>query len=104
MMRSIGRSSRAAASAARLGSAVEAVWCRALDVTEEGAGAALPRHVGELVDRRDHEGRQAAIDFLVDDDDRQPFRAGERAIDVIAVDVEPLRRRRRRDAAGSVLA
>ena len=72
------------------------------DMSEEGAGAAFPRHVGELVDRRDHECRQAAIDFLVDDDDRQAV-GGKLTIGAVAMNVEPLWSRRGRAKPEAVL-
>ena len=78
-----------------LGSPIEPDGIVALDMAEEGACASFPRHIGEFVNRRDHKGRQPAIDLLVDDNDRQPVRPREIAVHIVAANVQALRRRRR---------
>jgi hypothetical protein len=55
---------------ARGAGAVEAVGVGAVDPAEERAHLAGPRHRRELVDGRDEEAREPAVDWLVDRDDR----------------------------------
>ena len=86
------------------GGAVEAPFVLAVDVAEEGAGLADPRQAGELVDRRDQEGRQAAVDRLVHRQHRQRPVAGEVAGGVGAADLHVLRRRVVRRAGEAVPA
>src|SRR5207249_2207411 len=45
----------------------------AIDLPEEHAHLAAPRHLGKLVYGCDEHGRQAPVDLLVDDDHRQPL-------------------------------
>ena len=54
-----------------LAGAVESVLVVAVGTTEEGPDLAGPGHGRELVDRGDQEARQAAIDRLVDGQNRQ---------------------------------
>ena len=42
-----------------------------LHLTEQLSGLPFPRKARELIDRRDQEGRQAAIDGFIDRNDRQ---------------------------------
>ena len=76
------------ASSVPVAGAVEAVLVVAVGTAEEGADLAGPGHGGELVDRGDQEAGQAAIDRLVDRQDRQRLVAGEVAASVDADDAQ----------------
>ena len=86
-----------AAGPARLGGAVEPVRVVAVDMAEERAALADPGQRRELVDGRDQEGRQPAVDRLVDGHDRQRAVAGEVALE-FAQRISRLCRRGRRSA------
>jgi len=64
-----------------------------IDVTEERAGFPDPRQTCKLVYCGNQEGRQAAIDWLVDGEDRQRTVAGEIAGRIGAADFQIRRRR-----------
>jgi hypothetical protein len=59
-----------------------------LYLTEQLAGLAFPRKASELIDRRNQEGRQAAVDGFVDRNNRQRRPAGEFAISIYAGDAQ----------------
>ena len=76
--------------------AEEATTIARMDAAEEGGGLAPPRQHGELVHRRDDEGRQLAIDLLIDEQDRQTLailRRGEVTAKIRAADQDLLRAR-----------
>ena len=50
--------------------------------TKEAADLAGPRHRGKLINRRDHEARQPAVDWLVHRNDRQRIATAEVTIPV----------------------
>src|SRR5579885_1365334 len=66
-----------------------------LDLTKEHLRRAIPGHLGKFVYRRDQQGRQAAIDLFIDDQDGQALAGGlawtERALaqSIAAVDQGP---------------
>ena len=87
---------------ARICGAIEAPLVLAVDMAEEGARLGEPGKAGEFVDCRNDEGRQTAVDHLIDGQNWERPRSGEGAGRIGAADFHVPRRLLRRNAGEAV--